>query len=51
MLLQSLFFDVRSADHGIVKKVLEWEPGEKPLNPMKKTKKENRETTKNILAL
>ena len=30
---------------------LEWEPGEKPLNPIKETGEENRETMENILAL
>ena len=28
----------------------EWKPGEKPPNPMRKTREENRGTTKNILA-
>ena len=28
----------------------EWEPDEKPLNPMRETKEENRGTTENILA-
>ena len=28
----------------------EWEPGEKPIKPMRKTEEENRKTTENILA-
>ena len=40
--------DASSVEHGIVKE--KWEPGKKLANPMRKTEKENQETTENILA-
>ena len=42
--------DTSSAERGIVEGELEWEPGEKSLNPMRETGEENWETTENILA-
>ena len=52
MLLQLfLSSDASFAEHGIVEGELKWKPGEKPPNPIRKTREENRKTTKNILAL
>ena len=40
--------DTSSAERKIVER--EWEPGEKPPNPMRKTEEENQKINKNILA-
>ena len=42
------FFNISSAECEIVEE--KWEPGEKPLNPMKRTEEENQETSENIIA-
>ena len=44
------FLDMSFVEYGIVKGKLEWESDKKPLNPMRKTEEENRETNENILA-
>ena len=42
--------DASSAEHGIVERELEWEPGEKLPNQWWETEEENRGTNENILA-
>ena len=41
--------DASSVERGIVEE--KWEPSKKPPNPMRETGEENRQTTRNILAL
>ena len=49
----SFFLNSSSAERGdyLLRKDLEWKPGKKLLNPMRKTEKENQGTNENILAL
>ena len=47
------FLNASSAEHRsyLLRRNFEWEPGEKPQNPIRKTEKENKETNENSLAL